>query len=62
MARMGHRIGAYRVLSGRREGERPLGRPRRRFEDNIKKYIQDLGTKAWTELIWLMLETSDGHL
>jgi hypothetical protein len=33
---MGERIGEYRVLVGKPEGKRPLGRPRRRWEDNIK--------------------------
>jgi hypothetical protein len=33
---MGERIGACRVLVGKPEGRRPLGRPRRRWEDNIK--------------------------
>jgi hypothetical protein len=36
MARMGEDRGVYRVLVGKREGKRPLGRPRRRWEDNIK--------------------------
>jgi hypothetical protein len=36
VAQMGERIGAYRVLVGKPEGRRPLGRPRRRWEDNIK--------------------------
>ena len=42
MARMGEGRGVRRVLVGKHEGERPLGRPRRRWEDNIKmdlKYI-----------------------
>jgi hypothetical protein len=33
---MGERRGAYRALVGKPEGRRPLGRPRRRWEDNIK--------------------------
>jgi hypothetical protein len=33
---MGERRGVYRVLVGKPEGKRPLGRPRRRWEDNIK--------------------------
>jgi hypothetical protein len=41
---MGDRRGTYRVLVGRREGKRPLGRPRRRFEDNIKKDLQEVGS------------------
>jgi hypothetical protein len=34
---------AYRMLVGRPEGRRPLGRPRRRWEDNIKMDLQDMG-------------------
>ena len=40
VARMGDRIGAYRVSVGRSEGKRPLGRPRRRWEENIKIDLQ----------------------
>jgi hypothetical protein len=36
VARMGEETGVYRVLVGRPEGKRPLGRPRRRWKDNIK--------------------------
>jgi hypothetical protein len=36
VARMGERRGVYRVLVGKPEGNRPLGRPRRRWEDNIE--------------------------
>jgi hypothetical protein len=39
---MGEGRGAYRVLVGRPEGKRPLGRPRRRWEDNIKMDIRDI--------------------
>jgi hypothetical protein len=35
--------GAYRVLVGRPEGKRLLGRPRYRWEDNIKMYLQEVG-------------------
>jgi hypothetical protein len=42
VARMGEGIGAYRILVGRREGRRPLGRPRRRWEDNIKMDLQEM--------------------
>jgi hypothetical protein len=37
---MGERSGIYRVLVGKPEGKRPLGRPRGRLEDNIKMYLQ----------------------
>jgi hypothetical protein len=39
---MGERRGVYRVLVGKREGKRPLGRPRRRWEDNIKMDLQEV--------------------
>jgi len=40
---MGERRVAYTVLLGKPEGKRPLGRPRRRWEDNIKMDLQELG-------------------
>jgi len=40
---MGERGGAYRVLVGKPEGKRPLGRPRHRWEDNIKMDLQGVG-------------------
>ena len=36
VARLGERRGVYRVLVGKPEGKRPLGRPRRRWKDNVK--------------------------
>jgi hypothetical protein len=43
VARMGDGRGAYRVLVWRPEGKRPLGRPRHRWEDNIKMDLRDIG-------------------
>jgi hypothetical protein len=43
VARMGEGTGAYRVLVGMPDGRRPLGRPRRRREDNIKMDLGDIG-------------------
>jgi hypothetical protein len=40
---MGEKIGVYRVLVGKPEGKRPLGRPRRRLGDNIKMDLQEVG-------------------
>ena len=40
---MGERRGAYEILMGKPEGQRPLGRPRRRWEVNIKMDIQEVG-------------------
>ena len=52
MARMGEGRGVHRVLVGKPEGKRPLGRPRRRWEDNIKTDLQDVGRGCgdWMEL------------
>ena len=43
VARVGEGRGAHWVLVGKPEGKRPLGRPRRRWEDNIKMDLQELG-------------------
>ena len=43
VARMGEERGAYRVLVGKLEGKRPLGRPRRRCVDNIRMDLQEVG-------------------
>jgi hypothetical protein len=43
VARVGERIRAYRILAGRPEGRRPLGRPTRRWEDNIETDLQEVG-------------------
>ena len=43
VARMGERRGVYRVLVGKPEGKRQCGRPRRRWEDNIKMDFQEAG-------------------
>jgi hypothetical protein len=52
VARMGEEMGAYRVLVGKPEGKRPLGRPRRRWVDNIRMYLQEVGGGyvGWTGL------------
>ena len=50
-----------RVLVGKPEGKRPLGRPRRRWED-IKMDLQEVRCGAWTGLIWLRIGTGGGHL
>ena len=58
MARMGEDRGVQRVLVGKPEGKRPLGRPRRRWEDNMKMDFQEVGGGRgdWMELArWLAL-------
>ena len=49
---MGQSRGIHRVLVGKPEGKRPLGRPRRRWEDNIKTYLQEVGCRGmdWIDL------------
>jgi hypothetical protein len=59
---MGERRGAYRALVGKLEGRRPFGRPRRRWEDNIKMDLREVGWGAWTGSIWLRIETGGGLL
>ena len=53
VVRMGERRGVHRVLVGKPEGKRPLGRPRRRWEDNIKMDLQKVGCGGmdWIELV-----------
>jgi len=43
VVRLGERRGVYRVLVWKPGGKRPLGRPRRRWEDNIKMDLQEVG-------------------
>jgi len=62
VARMGQRRCLYRVLVGNPDGKRPLGRPRRCWEDNIKMDLQETELGAWTGLIWLRIKTGGGHL
>jgi len=52
LARMGERRGVYRVLVRKPEGKRPLGGPRRIWEDNIKMDLQEVGCGGmdWIEL------------
>ena len=52
LARMGKGRGVHRVLVGKPEGKRPLGRSRRRWEDNIKMDLQEVGGVCgdWMEL------------
>ena len=57
VALIGEGRGVYRVLVGKPEGRRPLGRPRHRWEDNIKMVLQEVVWGAWTGLIWLRIGT-----
>jgi hypothetical protein len=52
VARMGEKRNAYRILVGMPEGKRPLGRPRRRWVDNIKIDLREIG---WDSMDWIDL-------
>ena len=65
VARMGEERGMYRVLVGKPEGRRPLGRPRRRWVDNIRLDLQEVGCgyRDWIGLAqdrdsWRTLESA----
>jgi hypothetical protein len=49
---MGEKRNGYRLLEGKPEGKRPLGRPRRRWVDNIR---MDLGEVGWVDVDWIGL-------
>jgi hypothetical protein len=48
-------------FGGKLEGKRPLGRPRRRWDCNIKTDIQEVGWGVWTGSSWLRIVTGRGH-
>jgi hypothetical protein len=52
VARVGEKRNAYRLLVGKPEGKRPLGRPRRRWVNNIR---MDLGEVKWGDVDWICL-------
>ena len=59
---MGEGRGVYRVLVGKPEGKRPLGRPRRRSENNMKMDLQEVRGGLRTGWSWLRIGTGGGHL
>jgi hypothetical protein len=56
---MGEKRNAYRILVGKPESKRPVGRPRRSCVENIKMDLREMG---WDGLIWLRIGTSGGLL
>jgi hypothetical protein len=57
---MGERRGVYRVLAGKPERKRPLGRPRHKWEDNIKMDLQEVGVRTGSS--WVRIGTDGRHL
>ena len=62
MARMKEGRGVHKVLVGKPEEKRPLGRPRRRWEDNIKMDLQEVRRGCRTGWSWLRIGTVGGRL
>jgi len=62
VTRIGEERGVYRVLVGKPDGKRPLGRPRRRWVDNIRMDLQEVNVGIWTGLGWPRIETGGGRL
>ena len=60
VGRMGERKSVYRVLVGKPEGERPLGSPRRRWQDNIKMEHQEVGCGSM-DWIYLARDRDSGQ-
>jgi hypothetical protein len=52
VARMGEKRNAYKLLVGKPEGKRPLGRPRHRWVDNIRMHLGEVG---WGDVDWIVL-------
>jgi len=59
---MGESSGGYRVLVEKVKRKRTLGRPRRKWEDNIKMGLREVGKEAYTGFIWIRVGTGGGVL
>jgi hypothetical protein len=62
VARMGEERKVYKVLVGKPEGKRPLGRPRRRWEDGIRMDLREIGLGVWIGFDCLRTGTGVGLL
>jgi hypothetical protein len=62
VARMGEERGVHRVLVGKPERKRPLGRPRHRWKDNAKMDLRGVGVGCGDCKSWLRIGTGGGHL
>jgi hypothetical protein len=59
---MGEERKVYKVLVGKPEGKRPLGRPRRRWKDGIRMGLREIGLGVWIGSDWLRTRTGGGLL
>jgi hypothetical protein len=59
---MGEKRKVYKVLVGKPEGKRPLGKPRRRWEDGIIMDLREIGIGVWIGFNWLRTGTGGGLL
>jgi len=57
---MGESRGVYTCFVGKPEGKRPFGRPRHRWQDNIKMHLQEL--EAWIGSVWFRIGTVGWYL
>jgi hypothetical protein len=62
VARMGEKRNSYRLLVGKPEGKRPLGRSRRTWVDTIRTDLGEVVWMVWTGLVWLRIGTVGGLL
>jgi hypothetical protein len=62
VARMGEERKVYKVLVGKPERKRPIGRPRRRWEDGIRMDLREIGLGIWIGFDWLRTGTGGGLL
>jgi hypothetical protein len=58
VAQMGEKRNAHRILVGKPEGKRPLGKPRRRWADDIKMDLREIG---WDDMDWIDLPQDRGQ-
>jgi hypothetical protein len=61
LSHMGHMRNTYIILVRKAEGMRPLGRPMRRWVNNIRMYLREKRWKLWNGFIWFRIVTSDGN-
>jgi hypothetical protein len=57
---MGEMRNTYNILTAKPEGKRPFGRPRHKWEDNIRMDLTEIWWKVWSGCNWLRTETSGG--